>query len=135
MLHELDSTTPDGKLYPEYDDVLHHSLRQESHAFVRELIDLDLPTTNVVDSEFTFLNSRLARHYKIDWPGGLGLKRIKLEPDDHRGGLITHASVMKVTANGTTTSPVTRGVWMLERIMGQQTFASATGTMRGLEMS
>lgn len=118
-LHEINSTTPDGDLYPEYDDVLHHTLVKESHAFVKELVDQNLPAGNIVDSDFTFLNSRLARHYNIDWPGGTGLQRVKLEPSSRRGGVITHASVLKVTANGTTTSPIIRGVWMLERIMGQ----------------
>lgn len=119
QLYEIDFTTPDSQLYPEYDDVLHHTLRQESHQFVHDLIDNDLSVTNVVDSDFTYLNSRLARHYKIPWPGGTGLKRVKLDPADGRGGVITHASVLKVTANGTTTSPIIRGVWMLERITGQ----------------
>ena len=118
-LHEINSTTPDGDLYPEYDDVLHHTLREESYAFVKELVDQNLPVRNVVDSDFTFLNSRLARHYNVDWPGGIGLQRVSLDPSSRRGGVITHASVLKVTANGTTTSPITRGVWMLERIMGQ----------------
>ncbi len=118
-LYEINSTTPDGNLYPEYDDVLHHSLRSESHAFVKELVDHNLPARNIVDSDFTFLNSRLARHYDVDWPGGIGLQRVSLDPSNRRGGIITHASVLKVTANGTTTSPIIRGVWMLERIMGQ----------------
>lgn len=119
MLYELNATTPDGKLYPEYDDVLHHSLSHETYAFVEEMIRHDLPVTTVVDSDFTFLNSRLARHYHIDWPGGTGVRRVNLNPQDLRGGLITHASILKVTANGTATSPIVRGVWMLERIMGQ----------------
>lgn len=118
-LYEINSTTPDGDLYPEYDDVLHHTLVQESHAFVKELLDHNLPARNIVDSDFTFLNSRLARHYSIDWPGGTGLQRVKLDPTSRRGGIITHASVLKVTGNGTATSPIVRGVWMLEKIMGQ----------------
>ena len=118
-LYEINDTNPDGKLYPEYDDTLHHSLLEETHEFVAELIDQNLPVTNVVDSDFTFLNKRLARHYDIDWPGGLGIKRVKLKKSDRRGGIITHGSVLKVTANGTTTSPILRGVWMLERIVGQ----------------
>ncbi len=117
-LYEINETNPDAKLYPEYDDVLHHSLLEETHAFVAELIDQDLPITNVVDSNFTFLNSRLARHYDIDWPGGTGMKRVKLKKADRRGGIITHGSVLKVTANGTATSPILRGVWMLERVVG-----------------
>lgn len=117
-LYEINDTTPDAKLYPEYDDVLHHSMLNETHAFVAELIEQDLPVTNVVDSKFTFLNSRLARHYEIDWPGGTGMKRVKLKKNDRRGGIITHGSVLKVTANGTATSPILRGVWMLERVVG-----------------
>jgi hypothetical protein len=66
------------------------------------------------------MNSRLARHYGIPWPGGEGLRRVTFRPDDRRGGFITHASILKVTANGTTTSPVVRGVWMMDRIMGQR---------------
>ncbi|SMP42165.1 Planctomycete cytochrome C [Neorhodopirellula lusitana] len=119
MLYEIDSTTPDSQLYPEYDDVLHHTLKQETHAFVKELVQRDLPARNIIDSDFTFLNSRLARHYGIEWPGGIGLRRVELGSSSRRGGIITHASVLKVTANGTTTSPIVRGVWMLERIMGQ----------------
>lgn len=119
QLYELDSTTPDGQLYPEYDDVLHHSLCEETHRFIGELLEKDLSVVNLVDSDFTFLNSRLARHYKIDWDNDLGMQKVRLKPNDHRGGVVTHASVLKVTANGTTTSPIVRGVWMLERIMGQ----------------
>ncbi|WP_461507858.1 DUF1592 domain-containing protein [Rhodopirellula baltica] len=118
-LYELNSTTPDGKLYPEYDLVLHQSLPDETHAFVAELIRENLPVTNLVDSDFTFLNERLARHYGINWPGGTDLKRISIDDDCRRGGIITHASVLKVTANGTTTSPIIRGVWMLEKIIGE----------------
>lgn len=120
QLYELESTTPDGELYPEYDDVLHHSLADETHRFVAALVEDNLPIANVVDSNFTFLNSRLAKHYDIDWPNDrYGMHKISVGPSSHRGGLITHASVMKVTANGTTTSPILRGVWMLERIMGE----------------
>lgn len=72
MLHELESTTPDGKLHPEYDDILHHSLLEESQAFFHELIARNLPAINVVDSNVTFLNSRLARHYKIARPEARG---------------------------------------------------------------
>lgn len=119
QLYELQSTTPDAQLYPEYDDVLHNSLSLETHRFIAELLKKNLSVVNLVDSDFTFLNSRLAKHYGVDWPGGLGLQKVNLKPSDHRGGVITHGSILKVTANGTTTSPIVRGVWMLERIMGQ----------------
>ena len=118
-LTEIDATTPDSLLYPEFDEVLRAAMLDETHAFVRELVSKDLSVTNVVDSSFTIINSRLARHYGISWPGGEGVQRVTLRPEDRRGGLITQASVLKVTANGTTTSPVLRGVWMMERIIGQ----------------
>jgi hypothetical protein len=75
--------------------------------------------TTLVDSDFGIMTSRLARHYGVSWPGGVGWQRVAFGTDDHRGGIITQASVLKVTANGTTTSPVVRGVWMLERILGE----------------
>lgn len=117
-LAEIDCTVPDSKLYPEFDEVLKHAMLDETRAFFREMLQRDLSVRNVVDSSFTLLNSRLARHYGLAWPGGDGLQRVALRPEDHRGGFITQGSVLKVTANGTSTSPVIRGVWMLERVMG-----------------
>ena len=75
--------------------------------------------TNLIDSDFTFLNSRLARFYDIDGVAGDELRRVKLLPRHHRGGVLTQGAVLKVTANGTTTSPVVRGVWVAERLLGQ----------------
>jgi hypothetical protein len=118
-LTEIDATTPDSKLYPEFDEVLKYAMLDETHAFFRELVTSDRSATNVIDSSFGFMNSRLARHYGIPWPGGEGMRQVTLRPEDRRGGLITQASILKVTANGTTTSPVVRGVWMMDRIMGQ----------------
>lgn len=117
-LAEIDFTVPDSKLYPEFDEVLKHAMLDETRGFFRELLQRNLSVTHVVDSPFTLINSRLARHYRLAWPGGDGVQRVALRPEDHRGGLITQGSVLKVTANGTSTSPVIRGVWMLERIMG-----------------
>jgi hypothetical protein len=79
-----------------------------------------LPVRNVVDSGFTFLNERLAQLY--DEPGvqGAAMRKVTLPADSVRGGLMTQASVLKVTANGTTTSPVLRGYWITERILGRQ---------------
>jgi hypothetical protein len=117
-LAEIDFTMPDAKLYPDFDEVLKHAMLEETRGFFRELLQRDLGVAHLVDSSFTLINSRLARHYRVLWPGGEGVQRVALRTEDHRGGLITHGSVLKVTANGTSTSPVIRGVWMLERIMG-----------------
>jgi hypothetical protein len=72
---------------------------------------------NFVDSDFTMLNERLARHYGIADVLGLGFRKVALRPEYHRGGVLTQGSVLKVTANGTTTSPVVRGAWVLDRIL------------------
>jgi hypothetical protein len=119
-LAEIDFTTPDAKLHPEFDETLKRSMVAETHAYFRAMIDENLSADHVVDSDFGILNERLARHYGIPWGGEVGFQRVAFRPEQHRGGLITQGSVLKVTANGTTTSPVLRGVWMLERIMGQR---------------
>jgi len=118
-LKDIDFTTPDGKLYPEYDDILKYSMLGETHAFLRELIEKDLSVANVIDSDFAMLNERIARHYGIEGVRDSEFTRVPLEAADRRGGIITQGSVLKVTANGTTTSPIVRGVWLMERILGQ----------------
>lgn len=120
-LKDIDFTIPDQKLYPEYDEILKHAMVGETHAFLREMIDQNLSVTNVVDSDFTMLNERIARHYGIEGVSGTHFQKVQLKPEHRRGGIITHGSILKVTANGTTTSPVIRGVWMLENIMGEKT--------------
>lgn len=117
-LHEIDFTTPDTKLYPEYDPVLHWSMMTESHAFFRHLLDNDLPASNVIDSDFVTINRRLATHYGIPNVTGMQPTVVKVPRHSMRGGVMTQAAVLKVTANGTNTSPVVRGVWVLERILG-----------------
>jgi len=118
-LKEIDFTTPDSKLYPEFDLILKHSMLDETRAFLQELINEDLSVTNIIDSDFAMLNERLAQHYGIDPFSGTGFQKTPLRKKDPRGGVITQGSVLKVTANGTTTSPVIRGVWLLERILGE----------------
>ncbi len=118
-LKHIDFTTPDVKLYPEFDDTLKHAMLGETHSFVRKLVDENLSVSHVIDSDFAMLNERIARHYGIDGVSGTHFRPVSLNPAHRRGGIITHASVLKVTANGTTSSPVVRGVWMLERILGE----------------
>lgn len=118
-LKHIDFTTPDSKLYPEFDDTLKHAMLGETHSFIRKLIDENLSVTQIVDSDFAMLNERIARHYGIDGVSGTHFRPVALKPEYRRGGIITQASVLKVTANGTTSSPVVRGVWMLERILGE----------------
>lgn len=117
-LRAIDATLPDRTLYPEYDDSLKMAMLKETSLFFDEVLKQDLPLTHFVSSDFTFLNERLARHYDIADVRGTEMRRVSLPADSHRGGVLTMGSVLKVTANGTTTSPVIRGAWVLERILG-----------------
>jgi hypothetical protein len=117
-LRAIDATLPDRTLYPEYDDILKTSMLKETSLFFDEVLKNDLPLTHFVSSDFTFLNARLAKHYGIPGIEGMDMRKVTLPADSHRGGLLTMGSVLKVTANGTTTSPIIRGSWVLERILG-----------------
>lgn len=117
-LRAIDDTLPDRTLYPEYDDILKTAMLQEVSLFFDEVLHQDLPLTHFVQADFTFLNERLARHYRIPGVEGMEMRRVSLPPDSHRGGLLTMGGILKVTANGTTTSPIVRGAWVLERILG-----------------
>ena len=119
-LRDIGFTTPDQKLYPEFDDELQVAMVQETRAFIAELIARDLPPSNLVASDFAMLNARLAHHYGIPGVSGSQIRAVALPPGSHRGGLLTQGSVLKVSANGTSTSPVMRGVYVMERLLGFQ---------------
>ncbi len=120
-LRKIVATAPDAALYPDYylDDLLSESALEETELFFAELLRGDLPARNLVASDFAMLNERLAAHYGLPPVAGVALRRVPLPAESPRGGLMTQASVLKVTANGTTTSPVQRGAWIMERILGQ----------------
>ncbi len=119
-LRKIDDTSPSSTLYNDYElnEPLKQSTLDETRLFVAKLIADDLPARNVVDSDFTFLNERLAEHYGLTGVHGSQMRYVQLPEESVRGGLMTQASVLKVTANGTTTSPVIRGNWITERILG-----------------
>lgn len=117
-LREIEFTSPSTKLFPEFDAMLQESMLRETEGFFRHLLDQNLPVSNFIDSDFTLLNERLARHYGIPGVTGHEHSRVVKIPDDSiRGGVLTHASIHKVTANGTNTSPVLRGVWLLDHLL------------------
>lgn len=120
-LRDINFTEPDANLYPEFDELLRISMVKETELFFDEILRENLSLVNFVEADFTFLNGRLASHYGIDDVEGQALRKVKLPPDSVRGGLLTHASVLKVTANGTFTSPVLRGDWVLKNIIGHPT--------------
>jgi Protein of unknown function (DUF1592)/Protein of unknown function (DUF1588)/Protein of unknown function (DUF1585)/Protein of unknown function (DUF1587)/Protein of unknown function (DUF1595)/Planctomycete cytochrome C len=119
-LRKIVATAPDATLYPDYylDDLLSESALEESQLFFAELLRADLPARHVVASDFAMLNERLAAHYGLPPVEGVALRKVSLPADSPRGGLMTQTSVLKVTSNGTTTSPVVRGAWIMERILG-----------------
>lgn len=117
-LRMIDFNLPDKKLYPEYDWLLRYSMLDESHAFFREILERDLSVQNFIDSDFVMINSALAELYGIEGVSGLEIRKVKLPPDSLRGGVLTQASVLKNSADGTQTSPVLRGAWILKHFFG-----------------
>jgi hypothetical protein len=124
-LRHIRRDEPDIRLYPEYrfDDYLVESMEMETRVFVTATIRENLPSRVLVAADFAFVNDRLARHYGL--PGamnitGSAMRQIALPPDSPFGGLLTQAAILKVTANGTSTSPVVRGAWIMERLIGER---------------
>ena len=130
-LREFGSTQPEMRLFPEFyvedggknfkeDPLLIHSMLDETRMFFTDLLKNDASLLQLIDSDFTFLNQRLAAFYKLPPVNGTAMQRVVLTPHSPRGGVLTQASVLKVTANGTRTSPVVRGVWVMENILGRK---------------
>ena len=119
-LRKLQDSAPDETLYPEYrqDTWLESSMARETYAFFKELITHDLSAKNIIDSDFVMANRRVAELYGFKGIKGDHFRPLKVPEGMPRGGFMTQASVLKVTANGTTTSPITRGVWLAEKILG-----------------
>lgn len=123
-LRHIRRDEPDIRLYPEYrfDDYLVESIEMETRAFVTAMIRENLPARVLVDADFAFVNDRLAQHYELQDATnitGSAMRKITLPPDSPFGGLLTQAALLKVTANGTSTSPVVRGAWIMERLIGE----------------
>ncbi len=117
-LREINATTPDEKLYPEFNEILGQGMRKETELFFASLIKENLGVSNLLDSDFTFLNRPLANHYGIKGVAGQHFRKVKIPPDSPRGGLLTQGSILKITANGTVTSPVMRGNFVLTNLLG-----------------
>ncbi len=123
-LNLIDFTEPDKRLYGGFDLIVQDSMLDETHSFLQSMLDEDLSVGNLIDADFTFLNSRLAKYYGINGVSGDKVQKVLLnkkgDNPTNYGGLLTQGAIMKVTANGTTTSPVIRGVWVSERLLGQE---------------
>lgn len=118
-LRNIEFTNPDEQLFPEFDRYLQDSMLAETRAYFRELLKENLGAEHLVKSDFAMLNRRLADHYGIPGVVAPKVERVSLPADSVRGGLLTQASILKVSANGNNTSPVLRGVWINERILGK----------------
>lgn len=118
-LRRIASTDPDKKLYPEFNPYLQDSMAAETRAYFRELLDKNLDASHLVKSDFVMINEKLAVHYGIPGVIGSQIRRVQLPPDSPRGGFLTQAAILKITANGTTTSPVPRGAFVMDRLLGQ----------------
>jgi len=112
-LRKLSTMQPDPDLFPEFDDLLHASAIQETEKFVAEILHNDLSVLNLLDSDFTMLNERLARHYGIAGVSGNEIRRVSLKPEHNRGGLLTQASILMLGSDVSAHCPSTaaRSCW------------------------
>ncbi len=118
-LGKLGMFPPDPKIYPDYDLWLEQSMALETTHFFAEVFDQNLSIREFLDSDWTMLNPRLAWHYRMPSLPKAGFQRMALEAGHHRGGILTHASVLSLTSDGTRHRPVHRGVWLSEAILGK----------------
>jgi hypothetical protein len=119
-LRNLESATPDLRRFPNFDDNLRQAFRQETELFVESILREDRSITDLLGADYTFVNERLAKHYGIPHIYGSHFRRISFagDPDRQRGGLLRHGSILTVTSYATRTSPVIRGKWILDNLLG-----------------
>ncbi|MBW3598656.1 MAG: DUF1592 domain-containing protein [Planctomycetes bacterium] len=117
-LRNLDSITPDGRLFPDFDDNLRQAMRQETELFFESILREDRSVLDLLQADYTYLNERLAKHYGIPHVYGSRFRRVALDDASRRGGLLRHGSILTVTSYATRTSPVIRGHWVLKNLVG-----------------
>lgn len=131
QLHPLKTLAPDRELFPEFTDRLRAAMLKETELFFQEIMRGNRSILELIDSDYSFVNERLAKHYGITYPGkpgGGGGFRSRFGGNEtfekvifkngERGGLLTHASILTVNSNPTRTNPVKRGKWVLEQLLG-----------------
>ncbi|HEY7309567.1 MAG TPA: DUF1592 domain-containing protein [Gemmataceae bacterium] len=117
-LRNLESITPDLRLFPDFDDNLRKAFREETELFVQSVFRDDRSVLDLLQADYTFLNERLAKHYGVPHVYGSRFRRVALGADRRRGGLLRQGSILTVTSYATRTSPVIRGKWILENMLG-----------------
>ena len=118
QIRNLAGVTPDPVKFPTFDDGLRAAMKRETELFFEAVMKEDRSVVELIDADFTYLNERLAGHYGIDGVSGSAFQRVSLAKGSGRGGILTHASILTITSNPTRTSPVNRGKWILEQILG-----------------
>jgi mono/diheme cytochrome c family protein len=137
------SIVPDPKLFPDFDEPLRQAMRQETERFVEHVFKEDRGIMDFLDADYTFLNERLAKHYGIEGVGGDDFRLVKLDRGQRPGGLLMHGSILTLTSTPTRTSPVKRGIWVLQTLFNdppapppadvpplEEDGAAITGTVR-----
>ena len=117
-LRNLAAASPDARTFPDFDDNLRQAFRRETELFVESIVQEDRSALDLLRANYTFVNERLARHYGIPNVYGSRFRRVSLGEDSVRGGILGHGSVLTVTSYANRTSPVLRGKWILENIVG-----------------
>ena len=117
-LRNLPAVSPDFIVFPDFDETLRRALREETELFFDSIIREDRSVLDLLTADYTFLNERLAKHYGIPNVYGSHFRRIDLPPGSPRGGLLGQGSILAVTSYATRTSPVVRGKWILENLLG-----------------
>jgi len=117
-LRNLAAAAPDARLFPDFDDNVRQAMRQETELFFESIVKEDRSVMDLLGANYTYLNERLARHYGIPNVYGTNFRRVTLPADSMRGGLLGQGSILTVTSYGNRTSPVLRGKWILENILG-----------------
>jgi mono/diheme cytochrome c family protein len=117
-LRNLDSTVPDPRLFPDFDDNLRQAFRRETELLFESIATEDRSVVDLLTANYTFLNERLAKHYGIPNVYGSRFRRVTFDANSVRGGLLGHGSILTVTSYGNRTSPVLRGKWILENLLG-----------------
>ena len=117
-LRNLESFTPDLRLFPDFDDNLREAFRRETELHFEALLREDRTVLDLIKTDHTFLNERLAKHYGIPNVYGSRFRRVALDSESRRGGLLRQGSILTVTSYATRTSPVIRGHWLLGNLLG-----------------
>ena len=118
QIRNLAEIAPDPEHFPTFNDKLRASMKRETELFFETIMREDRSVLELLDSDFTYLDERLAKHYGIEGVKGDKFQRVSLKPEHNRGGVLTHASILTITSNPTRTSPVIRGKWIMEQILG-----------------